>query len=100
VRFLSRATDVEYIGNDRDLTVKTIESAAHFAELGAVARMTMAASEAAGGAVTRRTTLANPRSGLKTARLDGAPERPEDGLRKRGLARPLPVQASIRAISL
>ncbi|MDR3358328.1 MAG: hypothetical protein LBN96_05680 [Desulfovibrio sp.] len=82
-RFLSRATDMDYIGEDRDLAVRTIESAARFAELGAVARMTMAASDAAGGAVTRRTTLANLRGGLKTARLDGAPERPKDGLRKR-----------------
>ena len=60
VRFLSRATSKDYIGGDAKQAAVTIESAARMALVGAVPQMTMAASNAAGNAVTQRTGLAQP----------------------------------------
>ena len=59
VRFLSRAARADYIADARQAAV-TIESAARMALVGAVPQMTMAASNAAGNAVTQRTSLARP----------------------------------------
>ena len=59
VRFLNRAISPNYLNNDAAAAV-TIESAAHMALAGAVPQMTMAASNAAGNAVTQRTGLAQP----------------------------------------
>ena len=59
-RFLSRATSRNYIGGDAKQAAVTIESAARMALVGAVPQMTMAASNAAGNAVTQRTGLAQP----------------------------------------
>ena len=59
VRFLSRAARADYIADARQAAV-TIESAARMAVAGAVPQMTMAASNAAGNAVTQRTGLAQP----------------------------------------
>ena len=59
VRFLSRAARADYIADARQAAV-TIESAARMALAGAVPQMTMAASNAAGNAVTQRTGLAQP----------------------------------------
>jgi uncharacterized protein with beta-barrel porin domain len=84
-RFLSRALDTRGLGNNPALVSKTIESAARFAEAGAVPQMTMAASEAAAGVVTQRTSLASPRSELRVMRADGTVE-PDQGIRKLGAA--------------
>ena len=59
VRFLNRAISPNYLNNDAAAAV-TIESAARMALVGAVPQMTMAASNAAGNAVTQRTSLAQP----------------------------------------
>ena len=59
VRFLNRAISPNYLNNDAAAAV-TIESAARMALAGAVPQMTMAASNAAGNAVTQRTGLARP----------------------------------------
>ena len=59
VRFLNRAISPNYLNNDAAAAV-TIESAARMALAGAVPQMTMAASNAAGNAVTQRTGLAQP----------------------------------------
>ncbi|WP_303172340.1 hypothetical protein, partial [uncultured Desulfovibrio sp.] len=59
VRFLNRAISENYLNNDAAAAV-TIESAARMALAGAVPQMTMAASNAAGNAVTQRTGLARP----------------------------------------
>ena len=59
VRFLNRAISPNYLNNDAAAAV-TIESAARMALVGAVPQMTMAASNAAGNAVTQRTGLAQP----------------------------------------
>ncbi|GKG93202.1 hypothetical protein CE91St38_12100 [Desulfovibrionaceae bacterium] len=59
VRFLSRAARADYIADARQAAV-TIESAARMALVGAVPQMTMAASNAAGNAVTQRTGLVRP----------------------------------------
>ena len=59
VRFLNRAISPNYLNNDAAAAV-TIESAARMALVGAVPQMTMAASNAAGNAVTQRTSLARP----------------------------------------
>uniref|UniRef100_UPI0013EDB96F autotransporter outer membrane beta-barrel domain-containing protein n=1 Tax=Desulfovibrio sp. ZJ369 TaxID=2709793 RepID=UPI0013EDB96F len=58
-RFLSRATDSNYVADATQAAV-TIESAARMALLGAVPQMTLAANNAAGNAVTQRTSLAQP----------------------------------------
>lgn len=65
VRFLSRATSMEYIGGDADLAARTIEGAARMVTIGAVPQMTRAANQAAGEAVTQRTSLAQP-TGIQT----------------------------------
>ncbi|MDR3320472.1 MAG: autotransporter outer membrane beta-barrel domain-containing protein [Desulfovibrio sp.] len=74
-RFLSRAVNDLFIGNDPALAAKTVESAARFAELGAVPpQMTMAAVNAAGNAITQRTTIASTRSRIQSVRSDGTVE--------------------------
>ncbi len=72
VRFLSRATSDNFIGGDANLAAKTIESAARIAVAGAVPQMTMAANNAAGAAITQRTSIAQPNSGLQSVALGDA----------------------------
>ena len=72
VRFLSRAARADYIADARQAAV-TIESAARMALVGAVPQMTMAASNAAGNAVTQRTGLAQPGgNAIQSVALDGS----------------------------
>ena len=72
VRFLSRAARADYIADARQAAV-TIESAARMALVGAVPQMTMAASNAAGNAVTQRTSLAQPGgNAIQSVALDGS----------------------------
>ena len=72
VRFLSRAARADYIADARQAAV-TIESAARMALVGAVPQMTMAASNAAGNAVTQRTSLARPGgNAIQSVALDGS----------------------------
>ena len=72
VRFLSRAARTDYIADARQAAV-TIESAARMALVGAVPQMTMAASNAAGNAVTQRTSLAQPGgNAIQSVALDGS----------------------------
>ena len=72
VRFLSRAARADYIADARQAAV-TIESAARMALVGAVPQMTMAASNAAGNAVTQRTGLARPGgNAIQSVALDGS----------------------------
>lgn len=74
VRFLSRALSDNYIGTtDSDLAASTVESAARMAVIGGVPQMTWAANNAAGNAVTQRTTLAQATgSGVQTMSADGS----------------------------
>ena len=74
VRFLSRALSDEYIGTtNTNLTASTVESAARMALIGGVPQMTWAANNAAGNAVTQRTTLAQPTgNGVQTMAMDGS----------------------------
>ncbi|CAK7000711.1 MAG: hypothetical protein DESF_00001 [Desulfovibrio sp.] len=82
VRFLSRATSDNFIGGDADLAAKTIESAARIAVAGAVPQMTMAANNAAGAAITQRTSIAQPDgNGMQSVSLDKT-----DGVNKKGMA--------------
>ena len=72
VRFLNRAISPDYLNNDAAAAV-TIESAARMALAGAVPQMTMAASNAAGNAVTQRTSLAQPGgNAIQSVALDGS----------------------------
>ena len=72
VRFLNRAISENYLNNDAAAAV-TIESAARMALVGAVPQMTMAASNAAGNAVTQRTSLAQPGgNAIQSVALDGS----------------------------
>ena len=72
-RFLSRATSRNYIDGDARQAAVTIESAARMALAGAVPQMTMAASNAAGNAVTQRTSLARPGgNAIQSVALDGS----------------------------
>lgn len=82
VRFLSRATSDNFIGGNADLAAKTIESAARIAVAGAVPQMTMAANNAAGAAITQRTSIAQPDgNGMQSVSLDKT-----DGVNKKGMA--------------
>ena len=82
VRFLSRATSDNFIGNDANLAAKTIESAARIAVAGAVPQMTMAANNAAGAAITQRTSIAQPDgNGMQSVSLNKA-----EGAAKNGMA--------------
>ena len=71
VRFLSRATDNWFLGNDKKAAVSTIESAARIAFAGAVPQMTKMASDAATNAVVNRLGFANPDNGAKAMNVDG-----------------------------
>lgn len=72
-RLLSRATNIGYMGENRALAAKTIESAARMAVAGAVPQMTMSAANAAGNAVTQRTSLAQPAgNGIQSMARDGS----------------------------
>ncbi len=71
VRFLSRATDTWFLGNDKKAAVSTIESAARIAFAGAVPQMTKMASDAATNAVVNRMGFANPENGAKAMNVDG-----------------------------
>lgn len=59
VSFLSRATDIQYVGSDRQ-TVTTLEGAAQIAAIGGVAAQTLEAANIGAGAVTARTSLTAP----------------------------------------
>lgn len=74
VRFLSRALSDNYIGTtNTNLAASTIESAARMAVIGGVPQMTWAANNAAGNAVTQRTTLGHPTgNGVQTMAMDGS----------------------------
>lgn len=67
VRFLSRAISPDYLdaAANPDLAAQTIEGAARMITVGAVPQMTRAANQAAGEAVTQRTSLAQP-TGIQT----------------------------------
>ncbi len=72
-RFLSRATSRDYLGNDAEQAAVTMESAARMALIGAVPQMTLAANNAAGTAVTQRTSLAQPGgNALQSMASDGS----------------------------
>ena len=71
VRFLARATDSRFLGNDPKAAVSTIESAARIAFAGAVPQMTKMASDAATNAVVNRLGFANPDNGAKAMNVDG-----------------------------
>lgn len=60
-RFVSRAVDNRYIGGtDKKLAAATLESASRIAVVGAVPQMTKTANDAAGAAITQRTSFAQP----------------------------------------
>ncbi|OUO51758.1 hypothetical protein B5F76_08810 [Desulfovibrio sp. An276] len=71
VRFLSRATDNEFLGYDKRGAVEQMESAARIAFAAAVPQMTKMASDAATNAVVNRLGLANPENGAKAMNVDG-----------------------------
>lgn len=82
VRFLSRATNDNFIGSNANLAAKTIESAARIAVAGAVPQMAMAASNAAGAAITQRTSIAQPDgNGMQSVSLNKG-----DDVNKKGVA--------------
>lgn len=73
VRFLSRALSDNYIGTtNKNLAASTIESAARMAVISGVPQMTWAANNAAGNAVTQRTSLARPAGGIQAVASDGS----------------------------
>ena len=71
VRFLSRATDNEFLGYDKRGAVEQMESATRIAFAAAVPQMTKMASDAATNAVVNRLGLANPENGAKAMNVDG-----------------------------
>lgn len=72
IRFFSRAARADYIADTKQ-AAKTIESAARMALAGAVPQMTMAAANAAGNAVTQRTSLAQPGgNAIQSMAMDGS----------------------------
>ena len=71
VRFLSRATDNEFLGLDKRAAVRQMESATRIAFAAAVPQMTKMASNAATNAVVNRLGLANPENGAKAMNVDG-----------------------------
>lgn len=72
VRFLSRALSDTHIGTpNSDLAASTIEGAARMTVIGAVPQLTWAAHNAAGTAVSQRTSLAAPRNDLLSMGEDG-----------------------------
>ncbi|MCD7984622.1 MAG: autotransporter outer membrane beta-barrel domain-containing protein [Desulfovibrio sp.] len=74
VRFLSRALSDKYIGTtNSNLAASTVESAARMAVVGGVPQLTWATNNAAGNAVTQRTTLARPTgNGVQAMAMDGS----------------------------
>ena len=71
IRFLSRATDNEFLGLDKRAAVEQMESASRIAFAAAVPQMTKMASDAATNAVVNRLGLANPENGAKAMNVDG-----------------------------
>ncbi len=71
VRFLSRATDNEFLGYDKRAAVEQMESATRIAFAAAVPQMTKMASDAATNAVVNRLGLANPENGAKAMNVEG-----------------------------
>ena len=71
VRFLSRATDNEFLGYDKRAAVEQMESATRIAFAAAVPQMTKMASDAATNAVVNRLGRANPENGAKAMNVDG-----------------------------
>lgn len=73
-RFIARAVDIRFIGNtDSELAAATLESAARIAVIGAAPQMTRTANEAAGAAITQRTSLAQPDGALRGVDQNGMP---------------------------
>lgn len=74
-QFLSRAVamaaQAPYGANDAEGATATIEGAARMAVIGAVPQMALAANNAAGAAVTQRTSLANPAGSLNAIDAKG-----------------------------
>ncbi len=86
-QFLSRAlimASPDY-GNDPAGAEMTIEGAARMAVVGAVPQMALAANNAAGAAVTQRTSLADPGSAIQGVDENGNTRSGQD-LNKKGLA--------------
>lgn len=83
IRFLSRATGRDYIGNDPRLAAITIESAARMAALGAVPEMTLAANQAASNGMGQRLGV-EPGGGVQAVGEDGTSE--EEALHRHGWA--------------
>ena len=71
VRFLSRATNNNYLGADKAAAASTIESAARMAFAAAVPQMTKMASDAATNSVVNRLGFANPDNGAKAMNMEG-----------------------------
>jgi hypothetical protein len=90
IRFLSRATNISYLGNDAAEAAKAVESAARFAELGAVPQTVMAAAQAGTNAVNVRANIAIPQDGLAYGIVslgsDGTVERAARGAAGSGAA--------------
>lgn len=68
--FLSRATNFWFIGHDARLAARTIESACRIFALGAVPELTMAANQAAAGAMAARTGQGSA-AGLQAINTEG-----------------------------
>ncbi len=64
IRFMTRLTHQDYLQNNPSVATRTLESAARMAVVGMAPQMTLAASEAAGTAVTQRTNMSQPQSGI------------------------------------
>lgn len=73
-QFLSRVLSPNYLdaANNRDLAEVTVESAARMITIGAVPQMAMAANNAAGNAVTQRTSMADPKGQLMEQKVNGS----------------------------
>ena len=70
-RFLSRTIDSRYIGDDKRTAVRTMESARDMVGVAGVDEMLWAAHNAAGAAVTQRTSLVAPSGNMQTMQADG-----------------------------
>lgn len=69
-QFLSRALVMANNGK-ADKAARALESAGRMIAIGAVPQMTLAANEAAGSAITQRTTLAEPMGNMYTVNANG-----------------------------
>lgn len=96
--FLSRATNLWFIGHDARLAARTIESAARIFALGAVPEMTFAANQAGSAAMSQRTG-ADCNSGIQAMNTEG--EIIENGKNRHGFALWIsPLYKSVNGYSL